>query len=146
MRKRFRPLKSPPIAERSERKAWPRVPLTASLPTVSSALPVLGLQEGDTAFFREVRLVGSDTGCCYAQASSLLNPSRIHPKLFQELINEEVGLGEVLRNAARGSFREVLDITRLSPEAICRTYAVFVDQLPAILITESFGVEVFQAP
>ena len=39
LRKRFRPLKSPPIAERSERKAWPRAPLTASLPTVSSALP-----------------------------------------------------------------------------------------------------------
>lgn len=112
--------------------------------TISAALPVLGLQAGDKAFFRQVRLIGQDTGSRYALASSLLNPSRIHPKLFQELINEEVGLGEVLRNAARGSFREVLDISRLSPETVCRTYAVFVDQLPAILITEMFSIATFQ--
>lgn len=111
---------------------------------VSIDLSILGLKLHDTAFYRRVVLKGEDRGGIYADAVSLLNPARIHPDLFAQLIDERVGMGEVLRNSARGSFREVLDITRVSEDAVKRTYAVFVEQHPAILITECFQVSAFR--
>ena len=112
--------------------------------TLERSLPLLGMQPGDTALCRRVVLKGVGSHRVYAGAFSLLNPSRIHPDLFTQLIDERVGMGEVLRNAARGSFREVLDIGRESEQAVRRTYAVFVEQQPAILITETFDIEVFE--
>lgn len=106
-------------------------------------VPTLGLNVGDNAFYRCVDLVGAETERCYASAVSVLNPTRIHDQLFDELIDEQVGMGEVLRNSARGSYREVLDIRRTMEDEMSRTYAVFVEGYPAILITEGFNEEVF---
>jgi chorismate-pyruvate lyase len=111
---------------------------------VSSDLAFLGLKLQDTAYYRRVMLTGQASHRTYAEALSLLNPARIHPDLFGQLIDERVGMGEVLRNSARGSFREVLDISRVSDSEVKRTYAVFVEQHPAILITECFQISAFR--
>ena len=79
----------------------------------------------------------------YAQASSVLNPSALKPELFAALIKEDVGMGDVLRNSARGSYREILDVRALDDERMARTYTVVLDSNPAILITEVFNTRWF---
>ena len=103
-----------------------------------SDLPHLQLDAGEEAFYRQVDLTGSRTGRTYAQATSVLNPAALPETLFRALIREDVGMGEVLRNAARGSYREVLGVRRDGPSEVSRTYAVILNGRPAILITETF--------
>lgn len=107
------------------------------------ALPHLGLEQGDDAFFRQVKLIGRKTGHTYAQASSVLNPAALKPELFAALIKEDVGMGEVLRNSARGSYREIFDVRTVDDSRMARTYAVLLDANPAILITETFNTRWF---
>ena len=106
-------------------------------------LPPLQLRAGDEAFHRTVRLQGARSGRYFAGATSLLNPAALDPTLFRALIREDVGMGEVLRNAARGSYREVLEVRRTGPDSVSRTYTVRLDGRPTILITENFNIPVF---
>lgn len=111
--------------------------------TVESMLPHLGLAKGDEAFFRKVELTGSKTGHTFAEATSVLNPAALKPALFEALIKEDVGMGDVLRNSARGSYREILDVRALDDTRMARTYTVVLDSQPAILITEVFNTRWF---
>jgi chorismate-pyruvate lyase len=52
-------------------------------------------------------------------------------------------MGDVLRNSARGSYREILDVRALDDERMARTYTVVFDSNPAILITEVFNTRWF---
>jgi chorismate-pyruvate lyase len=108
-----------------------------------SPLPQLGLQTGSEVFYREVELYGLDSHRSYATAVSLINPKALNPALFEELIGEHVGMGEVLRNSARGSYRELLDVQQKGDDEASRTYTVFLEGHPAILITERFNTRCF---
>lgn len=107
-------------------------------------LPIIGLKSGEEVFVRQVELAGCESGKSYARATSLINPSLLADELFSALIDEHVGMGEVLRNSARGSFREVLHVCDAGEAWMRRTYAVFLSQRPAILITEDFQVALFE--
>lgn len=109
-------------------------------------LPRIQVASGDEVFFRAIRLEGRHSGRVFADANSVLNPDRIDPVLFEQLIQERAGMGEILRNAAKGSYREVIHIERQDPGTAVRTYVVFLDGQPAILITEKFVVEAFTDP
>lgn len=115
-----------------------------SMLVMPSDLPVLGLRAMGEVFIRQVQLLGSVSGKCYAIATSLINPAHLPSDLFEALIDENVGMGEVLRNSARGSYREVLHICQVSEGIMRRTYAVFLQQRPAILITEDFNTGLFE--
>lgn len=106
--------------------------------TINEPLAHLHLKTGDEAFYRRVVLTGAESHRTYANALSLLNPAALKPELFDPLIEETVGMGEVLRNSARGSYREVLDVRAINKFEISRTYTVILDGHPAILITETF--------
>lgn len=106
-------------------------------------LRFLGLEKDDTAFVRKVNLIGRTTNKRYASAESLLNPALIGTDLFRALTDEGVGMGDVLRNNARGSFREIINIQDASTETAQRTYAVYLDRHPSILITETFTINNF---
>lgn len=111
--------------------------------SMQQPLDHLRLCQGDTAFIRQVELIGASSQRHYASATSLLNPGMLDRNLFHELIDENVGMGEVLRNSARGSYREVLDIRKESDDSVTRTYAVILSKQPAILITERFLIGSF---
>ena len=102
-----------------------------------SDLPHLGVITDQEIFYRRVSLIGSASDTTYADAVSLINPETMAKPLFEELIDEEVGMGEVLRNSARGSYRELLDV-RVDDDDIVRTYIVYLDGRRSILITERF--------
>ena len=106
-------------------------------------LKYLKLNRNDEAFFRKVELLGKLTRKCYASAESILNPSLIGDRLFNLLIDEAGGMGEVLRNSASGSYREILDIPKASRFSAQRTYGVLLEKVPSILITEKFLIKNF---
>lgn len=115
--------------------------------TLPFDVPALDMFQGDICFFRQVELLGEKTGRCYAAATSMLNPRAIGKRLFEELVDEHVGIGVILRNSARGSFREVLQLQTgglMSQFDVHRTYRVSLNGAAAILITEEFPLEVFQ--
>ena len=104
---------------------------------------VLELEKDATAFVRKVNLIGRTTNKEYASAESLLNPALIGTDLFRALTDEGVGMGEVLRNNARGSYREIINIDDTLTKIAERTYAVYLDGRPSILITEAFIIDNF---
>ena len=111
------------------------------------AMPVLNMQVGDVSYFRQVKLIGESTGTVYAEATSLLNKNAIGDELFEQLVDEHVGIGVILRNSAKGSFREVLNVGRgclLSGFDVFRTYRVSLSGVPAILISEEFPLDVYR--
>lgn len=113
----------------------------------SDGIPLLNVAVGEQIFYREVELVGKHTGKEYVRAYSLLKQSSIEPILWEQLKNEEVGIGVVLRSAAQNSFRQVLHIGggNLKGEEgfLHRTYSVQMNSAPAMLITEVFNLEAF---
>ena len=109
-------------------------------------LPALGLAEGETCLYREVELIGANTGNMYVHASSVINKKVIKMPIFERLVNEHEGIGVVLRNVAKGSFREVLQLGAgglMINAAMHRTYRVSLNATPAILITEEFPLAAF---
>jgi chorismate-pyruvate lyase len=110
-------------------------------------VPVLGVGCGDDLFFRKVELSGTESGQLYAFAHTLLNPAVINTRLFAELVTEDVGIGWILRNSARGSFRQVLQINAggigQMPNSVNRTYLVSIKGTPALLITEEFPLDAY---
>lgn len=111
-----------------------------------SSLPVLEVSKYGDCFFREVELIGEKSGLCYGHASSILNKNAIDADLFEQLVSENVGIGVILRNLARGSHREVLALgggNIMTSSDVRRTYSVSINALPAILITEEFTRAVY---
>jgi chorismate-pyruvate lyase len=112
-----------------------------------NSLPALEVSKGGDCFFREVELIGEKSGLCYGHASSILNRNAIDADLFEQLVSENVGIGVILRNLARGSHREVLALGRgniMTRSDVHRTYSVSINALPAILITEEFTRVVYK--
>jgi len=110
------------------------------------AIPALEMHAGDTCYFRQVDLLGEQSNTCFASATSILNKRAIGDSLFEQLVDEHVGIGVILRNSARGSFREVLRLQRgglMSGFDVNRTYRVSLNSVPAILITEEFPASVY---
>ncbi|MFP6806619.1 MAG: chorismate pyruvate-lyase family protein [Pseudomonadales bacterium] len=123
--------------------------LRQGIVTASQPLAALGVNIDDECFFREVELLGASTGHTYAHATSILNKNAINKDLFDQLVNEHVGIGVILRNVARGSFREVLDVSSgnvMVQSDLSRTYRVSINAVPAILITEEFDKATFREP
>jgi len=111
------------------------------------SLPALEVSKNGECFFREIELFGSISGKCYGHATSILNKNAIDADLFEQLVSEDVGIGVILRNLARGSYRELLALGKgnvMSNSDLRRTYSVSINALPAILITEEFQCAVFQ--
>ena len=106
-------------------------------------LSFLELEKDATAFVRKVNLIGRNSNKQYAAAESLLNPALIGTDLFRALTDDVVGMGEVLRNNAQGSYREIINIQDTSTKIAKRTYAVYLDRRPCILITEAFNIHNF---
>lgn len=109
---------------------------------LATDIPALGLAAGERAFYRGVDLIGRVSGNCYASAMSVLNPGALPTSLFNALTSEDVGMGEVLRNASRGSYREVIDVIPVGDD-VQRTYTVALGVRPGILITETFRMAAF---
>ena len=111
-------------------------------------IAALHMVAGDDCYFRQVDLLGETSRTRYASATSILNKRAIGDSLFEQLVDEHVGIGVILRNSARGSFREVLKVAMgglMSEFDVHRTYRVSLNGTPAILITEEFPKSLFES-
>ena len=109
-------------------------------------ITALDLNKDDECLVREVQLMGVTSGTCYVRAMTVINPGRLSSILFEQLIDEEEGIGAILRNVAKGSFREVIHIGKgglMSDADIHRSYRVSLNSLPALLITEEFELSAY---
>lgn len=113
---------------------------------VPEAVPALDMDKDEECLFREVELLGESSGSLYAHATSVINKQSIQSSLFEHLDDKHEGIGVVLRNVAKGSFREVLDLCKggvMTNNDLNRTYRVNMNAVPAILITEEFPLDVY---
>lgn len=120
-----------------------------SLAVCAQAVPLLEVVAGTELINRRVYLRGSNSGRVYAYAESLLQPAALPPAIRQDILAGRIGIGELLRNRALPSFRELLTMGTaedgaalfLDPRyarAVFRTYRIFLERVPAVLITEYF--------
>jgi len=126
------------------------VTMNQSSEALATSLPALVIEQGEEVLYREVILRGRQSDCVYASAYSLIRKAAVGQSLYQALVEERVGIGTLLRNTAKGSYREILklrvgglgdDLEIGAGELMVnRTYCVYLDSAPGILITEVFPV------
>lgn len=123
--------------------------VTQTLTPTVRALPLLNAAAGAELIDRRVRLCGSESARVYAYAESLLQPTALPSAIRQDILAGRIGIGELLRNRALPSFRELvtmgsddsgakLFMDARYANAVFRTYRIFLEGIPAILITEYF--------
>lgn len=115
--------------------------------SLPAAIPALHMNASDECYFRQVQLLGEISGTCFASATSILNKNAIGDALFEQLVDEHIGIGVILRNFAKGSFREVLSVSRgglLAGFDVHRSYRVSLNGVPSILINEEFPLVPYQ--
>lgn len=124
-------------------------PEAQTLRAHAQAEPLLEVGAGAQLIDRRVRLRGGISNRVYAYAESLLRPDALPEAIRADILAGRIGIGELLRNRALPSFREIVTFgsrsdgaTRFQDpgcrEALFRTYRIFIERVPAIVITEYF--------
>lgn len=115
-----------------------------------NAIPWLNVTQGHTVLVREASLEGVDTSKTYAKAFSVIRAEHIPEHLRNKLIEGKIGIGVLISDSGMESYREMLELSFESPEAeslkdlvVSRTYRIFLNSQPAILITEQFQTRSF---
>ena len=121
-------------------------------------IPALGLPAGHPVLQRRVVLRGGESHRALVFADSVIATRSLADDLQEDLLQGRLGIGELLRERRLETYRELVDVQRssageyagaleLDPQApvLIRRYRIFADRRPAILITEVFPEQRFQA-
>lgn len=132
------------------------VPLKNTLAELAETVEGLDAKEGDKALQREVILQGVDSKKTFACARSTVLLDCLPPELGEALGTGKIGIGELFRNKGLETYRELFNINylpklpdgdglleNLSGEVVSRSYQIWVNGSPAIIVTEYFPVEGF---
>lgn len=125
--------------------------------TVAAAqdIPMLDTRAGAAVIARKVRLKGTQRGDVYAYAESTLRLDALPANLRDDILAERIGIGELLRERGLETYREILDVgSEVNPvlsgifeipvdKVVYRTYRIFLNHAPAILITEKFPLALY---
>lgn len=118
-------------------------PVTASAP-----IDNLGIEQGETYLSRDVRLRGKESGDIYVWAHSIIRTRELPAEITRELIEGRIGIGQLLRTKGLETYREVIDVFEENNidagSCICRTYRIYLHDVPAITVTEKFPVALYQ--
>jgi chorismate-pyruvate lyase len=133
--------------------------LRQELSVAEAEVAWINVPEKEQVLVRQARLRGAESGNVYAMAFSVIRPALIPAPFRQRLINQEIGIGVLIRDSGLESYREVIDAgvergdayehmrdaTRPRPmDLVYRTYRIIIDGKPVILITESFPWELYR--
>ncbi len=132
------------------------VPLHIESTTLNEAVTGLESQTGDRALQREVSLQGGTSNRIFACARSTVLLKRLPKEIGEALESGKIGIGGLFREQGLETYREIIDIDyssapnsddelliHLKGEIISRSYQIWVNQNPAIIVTEFFPLEVF---
>lgn len=130
--------------------------LGQELITLPADVSWLGMKSGDAALQREVRLKGVESEKPYVYAKSILKLNLLPQQIQDDLLSGKIGIGEMLRERGLETYREIMDIGREidkslasvigdtgGGELIYRTYRVFINHEPTMLITEKFPFRLY---
>lgn len=113
------------------------------------AIAGLDATEGQELIERAVILVGARSRRCYAYALSHINPAAVPAELCRKLEEQQLGIGELIREGGLETCREVLSIDRgvdkKFGEILQRRYRIVIDGRAAIHIRESFPLREYIA-
>ena len=116
------------------------------------AKPLIDATAGEQVLKRIVQLRGEKTRAVYAYATSFLKTDLLPGELTQQLLDGQIGIGEILREVGLETYREIMDFGvetasgNVDPDdtlarvddAIYRTYRIVAGGKPVMQITESF--------
>ncbi len=119
---------------------------------LSEAKRLIDANAGDSVLKRVVQLRGMKSDAIYTFATSYLKTGLLPPDLTRQLLDGQIGIGEILREVGLETYREIMDfgvetaadgddpdanLTR-GDDAIYRTYRILAGGQPVMQITESF--------
>lgn len=119
--------------------------------TSESAYPQIAIAAGDRILHRYVRLLGASTRTVYAVAESVAVLEHISQAMRRKLIEEQKGIGELLREGRLETYRELLTANRTAAsrwagdlgvastaDVVTREYRIYQGGRAVLLIREVF--------
>ena len=133
------------------------VPLRIKSKKLTEGVAGLNGEAGDKALQRDVILKGVNSDRVFACARSTVLLKCLPDDIGEALESGEIGIGELFRKQGLETYREIIDIDYLpSPpenndslldnlegEVIARSYQIWVNGNPAIIVSEYFPVELY---
>jgi chorismate-pyruvate lyase len=123
----------------------------------NASVPYLDIGPGHAALVRKVLLRGKCSHKNYIYAESIVVPDRLDERIRDGLIETRKPVGQLMLEARTETFREILtcrmepaeevgEYFDIAPSAnlISRTYRVFANKQPIMLITEKFPETAFR--
>lgn len=142
------------VTEILEAQLWESiqvVKLYQDLVELDTAVPYLDVEPQSRALVRKVMLRGKLSHKNYIYAESIIIPERLDDKLKDGLLNFQKPIGLLMLEDRLETFREILSCKLepaeevaqhfdIAPESnlVSRTYRIFANRFPIMLITEKF--------
>ena len=142
------------VTEILEAQLWESIQiikLYQDLVTLDTAVPYLDVEPQSQALIRKVILRGKSSHKNHIYAESIIIPERLDDKLKDGLLNFQKPIGLLMLEDRLETFREILSCKMelaeevaqhfdIAPESnlVSRTYRIFANRLPIMLITEKF--------
>jgi chorismate-pyruvate lyase len=125
--------------------------------STTDPIEVLKLEAGESIIKRKVLLQGQQSGRAWLYADSIVALSRVSQEFQDKLLNSEVPIGKLWLEHRVETFKEIITAKRekaehlahhfsVDPNSILlsRTYRVFCNGYPVMLITEKFPISYFR--
>jgi len=132
------------------------VPLHIESTIISKAVKGLESRTGDKVIQREVILQGVNSDGVFACARSTVLLKRLPKEIGEALESGKIGIGGLFREQGLETYREIIEfdyfpvsqsddvlLAHLKGEIISRSYQIWVNQNPAIIVTEFFPISLF---
>ena len=132
------------------------IKLSEVLVTITNKVPQLELEKGTDVIDRKILLQGKISRKNFIYAESIIVPDRLDEKFRNSLLNSQVPLGRLWLEHKLETFKEIIDSSKepanelssyfnISPEdkLFSRTYRLFNNRSPIIMITEKFPESYF---
>lgn len=107
---------------------------------------------GDNVLQREVSLCGKKTERVFATAQSTIALQSLPNDVSKALQKGSIGIGEILRDKGLETYRDIFQLNylpcylsdELSGEVISRSYRIWVNERPAIIVNEFFPISFYR--
>lgn len=132
------------------------VKLSEEIILTTQDIPPLDLKSGNEVIERKVLLQGKISRKNFIYAESLLVHERLEPKFRDELLKSKIPMGRLWLEHKIETFKEIIDSSQQLAEnlsnyfkiqtedrMLCRTYRVFSNHQPIMMITEKFPENYF---
>jgi chorismate-pyruvate lyase len=132
------------------------VKLSEEIILTTQDIPLLDLKSGSEVIERKVLLQGKISRKNFIYAESVLVPERLEPKFRDELLKSKIPMGRLWLEYKIETFKEITDSSQQLAEnlsnyfkiqtedrMLSRTYRVFSNHQPIMMITEKFPENYF---